>query len=146
MSNRVTLQPNPSSTRLERYTPETLRHIGIQVEALLSRHSSLEMYRRSIEWQLALMAAQIHEDDVLLLPRSVFLLVEMRGSGGVSAQLEQIARILGEVGYWKPPVHVQNYRRQDVYHLGESAQRLFDDYTVLDERVKQLHAQLGHLK
>lgn len=146
MSKRVALQPGPTSTWLEKYTPEALQHMGGQVDALLSRHSGLGMYKRAIERQLAAMAVQIHEDDVLLVPRSVFMLLEIRGSGGVSAPLEQIARTLSEVGYWKPSVHVQHYHRQDVYHLGKSAQRLFDDYTTLDKRVERLHAQLEHLK
>lgn len=145
MSMRVIKQPGPLSWS-ERYPPEVLRSIGEQVEALLGRHSNLELYKRSIEWQLGLMAAQMHEEDVLLHPRVVFLLVEMRGSGGLGAPLEQIASILGEMGYWKPPTRVQNYRRQDVYHLGKSAQRLFDDYAVLDRRVKQLQSQLGRIR
>lgn len=82
----------------------------------------------------------------MLIPRSVFLLVEMCGSGGVSEQLEQIARIVHEESYWKPPERVQNYHRQDIYHLGMSAQRLFDDYAVVDRRVEQLHARLGHIR
>ena len=143
MAHRVAWQPNLSSNGEQRHTPETLRRIRAQVEALLSRHSNLEMYKRSIERQLALIAAQIRAEDVLLLPRSVVLLLEMRGSGGVSAPLEQVARILGEAGYWKPPAHVQDYQGPDVYYLGQSAQRLFDDYAALDGRVKQLHAQLG---
>ena len=138
--------PYPSSTRSGVYTPETLRQIGSQVEAIASRHSSLESHKRAIERQLALIAAQIHEQDVVLIPRTVLLLLEMRGSGGVSAQLEQIARILHEEGYWKPRAHVQNYHRQDVYHLGKSAQRLFDDYVALDQPVEQLYARLGHIK
>jgi hypothetical protein len=146
MAHRVAWQPNPSSSWEQRYTPETLRRIGAQVETLLSRHSNLQLYRRSIKRQLALIAAQIRAEDVLLLPRSVFLLLEMRGSGGVSAPLEQVARILGEAGYWKPPAHVQDYHRQDVYSLGQGAQRLFDEYAALDRRVKQLHAQLGCIK
>ena len=146
MAHRVAWQPSPLSTWAERYTPEVLRCIGVRVEALLSRHSSLQIYKRSIERQLALMAAQIRAEDVSLLPRSVFLLIEMRGSGGLSAPLEQIARILGEVGYWKPPAHVHGYRGPDVYHLGQSAQRLFDDYATLDRRVKQLHAQLEFIR
>lgn len=145
MSMRVIKQPDPLSWS-ERYSPEVLRSIGEQVEALLGRHSNLELYKRSIEWQLGLMAAQMHEEDVLLHPRVVFLLVEMRGSGGLGAPLKQIASILGEVGYWKPPARVQNYRRQDVYYLGKSAQRLFDDYAVLDRRVKQLQSQLGRIR
>ena len=143
----VALRVEPSTVYAESYSPEALRRIGRQAEALLSQHSSLEMYRRSIEWQLGLIAAQIHaEEDVLLTPHSVFLLLEMRGSGGVSAQLEQIARILREVGYWKPPAHVQDYHRQDVYHLGESAQQLFDDYAQLDRQVRQLNALVARIK
>ncbi len=146
MFHRVALQPDHSSTRSQGYPPETLRHIGVQVAAVLSRHSSLQMYKRSIERQFALMAAQLHEEEVELLPHRVFLLVEMRGSGGMSTPLAQIASILGEVGYWKPPTHVQHYHRQDVYYLGKSTQKLFDDYAVLDKRVKQLHTQLGYIK
>lgn len=146
MFHRTTLQPGSSSAPQHMYTPEALRHIGTQIEALVSQHSSLEMYRRSIERQLFSIAAQIQEQDVALIPRTVFLLLEMRGSGGVSNQLEQIARILHEVGYWKPRVRVQNYYRQDVYQLGKSAQKLFDDYTKLDRRVRQLNARLGNIK
>src|SRR5713226_1220264 len=101
MSYRTALRPGPSSAWPEKYSPEALRQIGRQAGALLSQHGSLEMYRRSIERQLSLIADQIHEEDVLLVPRSVFLLLELRGCGGVSAHLEQIARILREVGYWK---------------------------------------------
>ena len=146
MFHRTTLQPGSSSAPQHMYTPEALRHIGTQIEALVSQHSSLEMYRRSIERQLFSIAAQIQEQDVALIPRTVFLLLEMRGSGGVSNQLEQIARILHEVGYWKPRVRVQNYHRQDVYQLGKSAQKLFDDYTKLDRRIRELHARLGNIK
>ena len=39
-----------------------------------------------------------------------------------------------------------NYHRQDVYHLGQSAQRLFDDSAALDQRIEQVQAQLGHIK
>ncbi len=146
MSYHVPLQVEPSSTRSQRYTSERLWQMGKQAEMLLSYYSSLETYKRSIERQLALMAAQIHEEDVLLSPRSVFLLVEIRGSGGLSARLEQIAHILGEVGYWKPVVSGNNYRGRDVYQLGKSAQRLFDDYALLDRRVKQLYRRLQYIK
>ncbi len=146
MYYRVALQPDPSFTWSDMYTPETLQQIGTQLEAMASHHSSLEIHKRAIERQLASIAAQIKEQDVVLIPRTVFLLLEMRGSGGVSDQLEQIARILHEEGYWKPRERVQNYHRQDVYQLGKSAQRLFDDYAVLDRRVEQLHARLGHIK
>ena len=146
MHSRVVWQPDPSSTRPARYTPETLRHIGTQVEALTSHCSSLKIHKRAIERQLASIAAHIHEQDIVLIPRTVFLLLEARGSGGVSAQLEQIARIIGEEGYWKPRERIQNYHRQDVYHLRESAQRLFDDYTALDRQVEQLHVRLEHIK
>jgi hypothetical protein len=143
----VALRAELSTVYPESYSPEALWRIGRQVEALLSQHSSLEMYRRSIEWQLGLIAAQIHaEEDVLLTPHSVFLLLELRGSGGVSAQLEQIARTLREVGYWKPPAHVQDYHRQDVYRLGKSAQQLFDDYAKVDLRVRQLNALIARIK
>ena len=137
--------PYRSSTRSGVYTPETLRQIGSQVGAIASRYSSLESHKRAIERQLALIAAQIHEQDVLLVPGTVFLLLEMRGSGGMSAQLEQIARILHEEGYWKPRARVQNYHRQDVYHLGKSAQRLFDDYAALVQPVERLYARLGYI-
>jgi len=123
-----------------------LRHIGMQVENLMSQYSSLKIYKRAIERQLAAIATRISEHDGVLLPRSVFLLLEMRGSGGVSAQLEQIASIVDEQGYWKPQGHVPNYQRQDVYHLGQSAQRLFDDYTVLDRRIEHVQAHLRHIK
>lgn len=96
MSYRMVLQPNPLSRRLAKYTPGTLRHIGKQVEALVSQHSGLKIHKRAIEQQLASIAAQIHEEDVVLLPRNVFLLLEIRGSGGVSEQLEQIARLILE--------------------------------------------------
>ncbi len=142
MYDRVVVQPDPPA----RSTSETLRHIGTQVQALVSQHSSLTIYKRAIERQLASIAAQIKEQDVVLIPRNVFLLLEMRGSGGVCDQLEQIARIVHEEGYWKPQERVQNYNRQDVYSLGKSAQSLFDDYAVLDRRVEQLHARLGDIK
>lgn len=146
MAHPLAAQPNPSAIWAEQYTPEVLRSIGSQVEALLSQHSSLEIYKRSIERQLALIAAHLHLEDAQLLPRSMFLQVEIRGSGGCHAPLEQIARILGEVGYWKPPMPVQNYRGPEVYHLGQSTQRLFDDCAAWDRRVQQLHAQLGCLR
>jgi hypothetical protein len=123
-----------------------LRHIGMQVETLMSQYSSLKIHKRAIERQLAAIAARISEHDGVLLPRSVFLLLELRGSGGVRAQLEQIARIVDEQGYWKPQWHVANYHRQDVYHLGQSAQRLFDDYKALERRIEQVQAHLRHIK
>lgn len=146
MTQRVRVRQHPSSIRSEKYSSEMLQRIGEQVEVLLSRLSSLQRYRCSIELQLALMATHFQEDDVLLLPRHVFLLVEMRGSGGVSASLDQITRILAELGYWKPAGRVKSYHRQDVYHLGKSAQRLFEDAAVLEERVRQLQALLAHIK
>ncbi|GAC1360993.1 MAG: hypothetical protein NVS2B12_40930 [Ktedonobacteraceae bacterium] len=146
MYHRVISQPGPSSMSAETYSPETLRSIGTQVEALVSRHSILASHKRAIEWQLASIAAQIQEQDVVLIPRSVFLLLEIRGSGGVSNHLKQISHILYEQGYWKPRGPVQNYHLQEVYHLGRSAQRLFDDYAVLDRRVKQLNTQLRQIK
>jgi hypothetical protein len=146
MSHRVIVQSDPSSPGTVIYSPEMLRHIGMHVEALLSRYSSLKMHKRAIERQLAAMAARICEQDGVLLPRSVFLLLEMRGSGGVSAQLEHIARIVDEQGYWKPREHVPNYHRQDVYRLGQSAQRLFDDYTALDHCIEQVQAHLRHIR
>jgi hypothetical protein len=112
----------------------------------MSQYSSLKMYKRAIERQLAAIAARISEHDGMLLPRAVFLLLEMRGSGGVSAQLEQIARVVDEQGYWKPRGHVPNYHRQDVYHLGKSVQRLFDDSSALERRIEQVQAQLRHIK
>jgi hypothetical protein len=146
MSHRVIVQPSPASTQPARYSPEMLRHIGTQVEALMSQHSGLKLHKRAIERQLAAIAAQISEQEGVLLPCSVFLLVEIRGSGGVSAQLEQIASIAHEQGYWKPQGRVQNYHRQDVYQLGESTQRLFDDFAQLDQRVEQVHARLADIK
>jgi hypothetical protein len=104
------------------------------------------MHKQAIERQLAAIAAHISEHDAGLLPRSVFLLLELRGSGGVSAQLEQIARVVHEQGYWIPHGHVATYHRQDVYRLGTSAQRLFDDYTALNRRVEHVHARLGDTK
>lgn len=135
-----------SSSPSEMYTSETLRHIGTQVEAIISQHNSLQMHKRAIERQLASIADQIHAHDEVLIPRNIFLLLEIRGSGGVSGQIEQIAHILHEEGYWKPRERVQNYSGQDVYQLGKSAQRLFDDYTVLDHRVEQLNARLESIK
>lgn len=129
-----------------RSTSETLRHIERQVEALISQHSSLTIHKRAIERQLASIAAQIHEPDVMLTPHTVFLLLEMRGSGGVSEQLEHIAHIVHEQGYWKPKGRVQNYRLQEVYRLGKSTQRLFDTYAIVDQRAQQLHTRLGHIK
>ena len=146
MYYRIASQPNPSSRRSLRYTPETLRHIGIQVEALASQHASLKIHKRAIERQLTLIAAQINAQAAVPVPDTIFLLLEIRGSGGVSAQLEQIAHIIHEQGYWKPQYHVQSYHRQDVYYLGKSAQKLFDDYAALDWRVEQLSVQLAHIK
>jgi len=94
-----------------------LRHLGRQVEARLRQQSSLKMHKRAIERQLAALAARIAEPDAVLLPRSVFLLLELRGSGGVSAQLEQIARIVHEQGYWKPHGPVPTYQRADSWLL-----------------------------
>ena len=129
---RVAFRRGPSCKRPDRYPPEILRHIGAQVEVVRNRHASLQIHTRAIERHLASIAAHIQEPDAALTPRSVFLLLEMRGSGGVSEQLEQIACILHEQGYWKPHGRVKNYRRLDVYHLGKSAQRLFEDYAMLD--------------
>lgn len=143
MYRRVALQP---SQRPVKYTPETLRHIGIQVEALTSRHASLEIHKRAIERQLAAIAAQINAQSVVPDPSTIFLLLEMRGSGGVSDQLERIARIAYEEGYWKPQQRVQDYYRQDVYRLSRSVQKLFDDYVALDWRVEQLRVRLEYIK
>lgn len=118
MSHRVIVQPSPASTQPTRYSPEMLRHIGTQVEALMSQHSGLKLHKRAIERQLA----------------------------AIAAQLEQIASIAHEQGYWKPQGRVQNYHRQDVYQLGESTQRLFDDFAQLDQRVEQVHARLADIK
>ncbi len=117
MSYYVALHPGSSAIRSEKYSPETLRRIGRQIEALLSQHSSLEMYRRPVEWQLGLIAEQMQEDDVLLVPCSVFHLLETRGDAEVSAHLEQIARILREADYWKPAAGEQDYHRPDVYQI-----------------------------
>ncbi len=146
MYSRIVEQSDLSSRWATRSSSETLQHIEKQVEALISQHSSLMIHKRAIEQQLTSIVTQIHEPDVVLSPRAVFLLLEMRGSGGVSEQLEQIAHIVHEQGYWKPNGHVQNYRLQDVYHLGKSAQKLFDDYAVVDRRVEQLYAWFRHIK
>jgi hypothetical protein len=146
MNSHVVLQPTSSAPGPEKYTPETLKQIGRQVEAQTSRHSSLKLHKRAIEQQLTSIAAQIHEPVGVLIPRNIFLLLEMRGSGGVSDHLEQIARILQEQGYWKPQGRVCNYHRQDVYELGKSTQRLFDDFAQLDQRVEQVHARLADIK
>ena len=145
MYYRIASQPNPSS-QSARYTSETLRYMGIQVEALMSQHASLKIHKRAIERQLAAIASQINAQAAVLVPDTIFLLLEIRGSGGVSIQLEQIAHIIYEHGYWKPQYQVQNYHRQDVYYLGKSAQKLFDDYAALDWRVEQLSVQLAHIK
>ena len=146
MYERVGGPPDDASGWSARYTAETLRHIGRQVEALMIQYSSLQLHKRVIERHLASMAAQIHEPDVILTPRAVFLLLEMRGSGGGSDHLEQIARIVEEQGYWKPHERVQSYHRQDVYQLGKSAQQLFDDYLMLARRVEHLQAALQNIK
>jgi hypothetical protein len=125
---------------------ETLQHIERQVEALISQHSSLTIHKRAIERQLASIAVHIHEPDVMLTPHTVFLLLQMRGSGGVSEQLEHIAHIVDEQGYWKPNGRIQNYRLHEVYYLGKSAQRLFDTYEVVDRRAQQLYGWLTHIK
>ncbi|HYB00201.1 MAG TPA: hypothetical protein VED37_08275 [Ktedonobacteraceae bacterium] len=129
-----------------RTSSEALHRIEGQVEALISQQSSLQLHKRAIEKQLASIADQIHEPDVSLTPHSVFLLLEIRGSGGVSEQLEQIARIVHEEGYWKPGGRVQNYRLRDVYLLGRSAQRLFDTFAVIDRCVEQVYAHLWYIK
>ncbi len=125
---------------------ETLHHIERQVEALISQQNSLEIHKRAIEKQLASIADQIHEPDVMLTPDTVFLLLEIRGSGGVGVQLEQIAHIVHEEGYWKPGGPVQNYRLRDVYLLGRSAQRLFDAFVAIDHCVQQVYANLWYIK
>lgn len=142
MSYYVVLHPGSLAVRSEKYSSETLRRIGRQVEALLSQHSSLEIYRRSVQWQLGLIAEQMQEDDVLLVPCRVFHLLETRGDTEVSAHLEQIARILREAGYWQREAREQDYHRLDVYQLGKSAQKLFDDCAALDRQVRQLQGGL----
>lgn len=146
MYSRIAEQPDLSSRWTTRSSSETLQHIEKQIEALISHHSSLMNHKRAIEQQLASIAAQIHEPEVMCSPRAVFLLLEIRGSGGVSEQVEQIAHIVHEQGYWKPRGRVQNYCMQDVYHLGKSVQKLFNDYEVVDRRVEQLQAWLRHVK
>lgn len=146
MDSQVVFQPDSLSPRLEKYTAEALKHIGRQVEAQISRHSSLRLHKLAIEQQLRAIAAQIHEPVGVLIPGNIFLLLEMRGSGGVSEQLEQIARILHEQSYWKPQGRVHTYHRQDVYQLGKSTQRFFDDFAQLDQRVEQVHARLADIK
>jgi hypothetical protein len=64
----------------------------------------------------------------------------------VSEQIEQIAHILHEGGYWKPRGRVEHYARQDIYHLGKSAQQLFDDCAVLHQRVEQFTTWLQSIK
>ena len=106
------------SAKSEQYSPELMQRIGAGVETLVSRHNSLGIHKRAIERQLASIAAQIREQDGVLTPRDVFLLVEMRGWGGLSKQLEQIAHILREEGYWKPRERVQNYDTQSCGNHG----------------------------
>ncbi len=125
---------------------EALHHIERQVEALISQQSSLQIHKRAIEKQLASIADQIHMPEAVLTPHTVFLLLEIRGSGRVSEQLEQIARIVHEEGYWKPGGRVQNYRLRDVYLLGRSAQKLFDTFAVIDRCLQQVHAHLWYIK
>jgi hypothetical protein len=72
--------------------------------------------------------------------------LEIRGSGGVSEQLEQIAHIVDEEGYWKPGGSVHNYRLRDIYLLGRSAQRLFDSFAIIDRCVQQVYAHLWYIK
>jgi hypothetical protein len=78
MSYRVIVQSDPSSEQPATYSPEMLRHIGMQVEALMSQYSSLKIHKRAIERQLAAIAARISEHDGVLHPRSVFLLRRYR--------------------------------------------------------------------
>jgi hypothetical protein len=146
MNNHVADQSDASSSWSARYNSDTLQHIGRQVEALMSQHSSLQLHKRAIERHLTSLAAQLHEPDVPLTPRSVFLLLEMRGSASVSNSLEHIAHIVHEQGYWRPHEHVQDYHRQDVYQLGKSAQWLFDDSLALARRVEQLQARLQNIR
>ena len=46
----------------------------------MSQHSSLKVHKRAIERQLAAIAAHISEHDGVLLPRSVFLLLELHSA------------------------------------------------------------------
>ena len=112
----------------------------------MSQHSSLEVHKQAIERQLASITARINEQETALVPRDIFQLLELRGSGRVNEQLEQIARILHEEGYWKPRGRVQYYSQQDVYQLGKSTQKLFDDYAALHQRTEQLCARLEQIK
>jgi hypothetical protein len=146
IDSRLTSQTHPSSTWSALYPPETLRQIGTQVEAVMSQHSSLGVHKQAIERQLASIAARINEQEGALIPRDIFLLLELRGSGQVSEQLEQIARILHEEGYWKPRGRVQYYSQQDVYQLGKSIQKLFDDYAALHQRAEQMCVRLEAIK
>ncbi len=143
---RLTPQSYPSSTWSTPYSSEMLQQIGIQIEAVMSQHSSLEVHKQAIERQLASIAARINEQDTALVPCDIFLLLELRGSGRVSEQLEQIARILHEEDYYKPRGRVQYYSQQDVYQLGKSTQKLFDDYAALHSRVEQLCVRLEAIK
>jgi hypothetical protein len=146
MAYRVSWGHGPSSTQSERHHPEALQCLGSRIEALLSRNSSLQNYRHSLERQLAVLVARLGTQRVELVPRSVFLLLELRGSGGMSMPLEQIARILEELGYWQPGRPIRAYLRPDVYHLGLSAQQLFDDATALERRVRQIQAEVEWLR
>jgi hypothetical protein len=146
IDSRLTSQTHPSSTWSALYPPETLRQIGTQIEAVMSQHSSLEVHKQAIERQLASIAARINEQEAALIPHDIFLLLELRGSGQVSEQLEQIGRILHEEGYWKPRGRVQYYSQQDVYQLGKSTQKLFDDYAALHPRVEQMYVRLEAIK
>jgi hypothetical protein len=53
MYYRVVIQvdavPDLAPTLPVRYMPEMLRHIGRQVEALMSQYNSLKMHKRAIE-------------------------------------------------------------------------------------------------
>src|SRR5947209_8154461 len=146
IGSRLTSQPHPSSTSSALYPPETLRQIGTQIETIMSQHSSLEVHKQAIERQLVSIAARINEQEAALIPRDIFLLLELRGSGRVIEQLEQIARILHEEGYWKPRGRVQYYSQQDIYQLGKSTQKLFDDYAALHQRTEQLCVRLEAIK
>jgi hypothetical protein len=112
----------------------------------MSHLSVLQVHKRAIERQLASIADQIHAHNEVLTPGNIFLLLEIRGSAGVGKQIEQIAHILHEDGYWKPRGRVEHYARQDVYHLGKSAQQLFDDLAVLDQRVQRFNTWLESIK
>ena len=98
MFSRMSSPLNPAAPS-EGAPSERLRHIGTEIETLMSQLSGLQGHKRAIERQLASIADQIHAHNEALTPGNIFLLLEIRGSAGVSQQLEQIAHILHEDGY-----------------------------------------------